>query len=99
MSTTPCVVGINTYQEHAWNAAGLCSQCGIAIPKLDRPAVDFWRRGVIVNIEQATGRAGDRLMDYLQLEMAPTVISDCCVHLADVPTEDLRAAMRVLCGR
>lgn len=99
MSAPLCVVGINTFQEHSWNGAGFCSQCGIAIPKLERPAVDFRRRGVIANIEQATGKTGDRLMDHLQLEMSPTVISDCCVHLADVPIEDLREAMRVLCGR
>ena len=60
---------------------------------------DFRRRGIIKNLLDALAITDAELLDHLQTRMAPTVVSDCAITLADVPTEDLRAAMTVICGR
>lgn len=61
--------------------------------------IDFRRRGVIKNLLDALLITEAELIDHIQTQMAPTVVSDCAVSLDDVPTEDLREAMRAICGR
>lgn len=60
---------------------------------------DFRRRGIIKNLSYALELSEHELLDHLQLQMSPTVVADESVTLDDAPTEDLRAAMRVVCGR
>lgn len=60
---------------------------------------NFRRAGIINQLKKATGGiSDDRLLDHLQLECAPTCVSDCAISMDDVPTEDLREAMRALVG-
>lgn len=59
----------------------------------------YRRAGIIVNLKKATGCISDnRLLDHLQLECAPTCVSDCAISLDDVPAEDLRDALRAIVG-
>lgn len=61
--------------------------------------MNFRRSAVIKNLLYALELSEHELMDHLQLKMSPTVVADAAVTLDDVPTEDLREAMRVVCGR
>lgn len=61
--------------------------------------MNFHREAAISAIVFKLRIPRERLMDHLQVNMAPTVVSDEASKLDDVPIGDLREAMRVVCGR